>query len=118
MASVLQDIRFGFRLLAKSPLSTCVALVTLALGIGGNTAVFSVVHSVLLSPLPYSQPERLVRITAELRGQGIKDVGLSANELFDYQQRSDLFEGLSGLFPIDANLTGADQPTRAEALLV
>jgi putative ABC transport system permease protein len=93
-------------------------VLTLALGMGANTAIFSVVYAVMLRPLPYPEPQQLVRITSELRGLGAADTGIAALELFDYQARTDLFSGVAGLYPVNANLTGGDQPERVEVMLV
>ncbi len=118
MRTLLQDIRFGARLVRKSPGVSALVLVLMALGIGANTAVFGVVNSVLLRPLPFTKPEQLVRVTSDFEGQAASDLGLSAPELFDYRDRAGIFERISGLYPIHANLTGGDGPERVEALLV
>jgi putative ABC transport system permease protein len=89
---------------------------TLALGIGANVAAFTVVHAVLLSPLPYPHPEQLVRVFDDLRGSDSHDVGMSAPELWDLRDKSGIFQDLSAVWPTDANLTGADQPARIELL--
>ncbi|HEY2798028.1 MAG TPA: ABC transporter permease [Thermoanaerobaculia bacterium] len=117
MTSLLQDLRYAVRSFAKSPGFTAVALATLALGIGANTAIFSVVNAVILKPLPFRNPGELVRVTADYSHQGVADIGLSGLELFDYRDRAGVFEEISGLFPIDANITGGDRPERAEVLL-
>ena len=118
MTTVGQDLRYALRMLARSPGFTAVAVATLALGIGANTAIFSVVHAVLLKPLPFDRPEELVRVTADLKGQGLVDAGVSPPELFDYRDRSGAFSQISGLYPINANITGMERPERAEVLLV
>jgi putative ABC transport system permease protein len=115
---MLRDAQFAVRTLVRSPGFSAVVVLTLALGIGASTAIFSVVHAVVLRPLPYAQPEQLVRVTSELRGLGATDTGVSASELFDYQARTDLFTGVSGVIPISANVTSGNTPERVEMMLV
>src|SRR5690242_7813781 len=116
MQSFVSDFRYAFRLLFRNPGFSIVAVITLALGIGANTAIFSVVNTVLLRPLPFRHPEQLVRISADLQKLNIRDVGASPGEARDYENRTGIFEGVCGLWPIDANLTETDQPERVEAL--
>jgi len=116
MNSFLQDLRYATRMLAKTPGFTAVAILTLALGIGANVAAFSVVRAVLLRPLPYRQPGQLVRVFDDLRASNVRDVGMSQPELEDLQNRSGVFEDISAVWPISANLTGGDRPERVEAL--
>ncbi len=117
MSSLIQDLKYAFRTIGKAPAFAAVVVGTLTLGIGANTAIFSVVNGVVLRPLPYPAPERLVRITSELRTFDATDTGVAALELFDYQSRTDLFSGVAGLYPINANVTGGAQPERIEAML-
>src|SRR4026207_1267148 len=116
--SVLQDLRFAIRSFAKQPAFAVIAIATLALGIGANTAIFTVVNAVVLQRLPFPEPTRLVRVTADVAGLKATDVGMSPLEMFDYRDRSELFEGISGLYPLDANLTEVDVPERVEVMLV
>ncbi len=118
MTTFLQDLRYALRTLRKSPGFAAVAIGTLALGIGANAAIFSVVNAVLLKPLPFDRPGELVRVTSDFTRRGADDVGLSAPELFDYRERSGAFVAMSGLYPITANVTGGDRPERVETLLV
>jgi putative ABC transport system permease protein len=118
MESLVQDIRFALRSLTKQPGFALIAIATLALGIGANTAIFSVVNAVVLEPLPFPAGDRLVRITADLPGLAATDIGVSPPELFDYRDRSGLFDEIAGVYPIDANLTEVDVPERVEVLLV
>jgi putative ABC transport system permease protein len=112
------DLKHAVRVLRKNPGFASIVALTLAFGIGANTVIFSVLDTVLLRPLAFEEPETLVRITSDLERAKAEDVGLSVPELFDYGRLSDVFQQISGLFPIDANLTEADQPERVEAILV
>jgi predicted permease len=114
----LFDAQFAMRTLVRSPGFTTVVVLTLALGIGASTAIFSVVNAVVLRPLEYPQPQQLVRITSELRGLAATDTGVAAAELLDYQERTDLFSAVAGLLPVSANVTSGDTPERVEMMLV
>jgi predicted permease len=118
MPSFAQDLRYALRMLFKNPGFTIVAVLTLALGIGANVATFSVVYAVLLRPLPFPQPEQLVRVFDDLRSSNVKNVGMSAPELWDLQDRSGVFQDLSAVWPIDSDIAGGDRPVRAETLAV
>src|SRR5215211_1810801 len=118
MKTLLQDVRYGLRMLWKNPGFTAVVVLTLALGIGANTAIFSVVDAVLLRPLPFPDPERLVLVRDDLAGRQAENVGMSVPELKDLQQSADVFEEVAGVWPVDANLTGSDRPERVELLAV
>ncbi|MCI0490153.1 MAG: ABC transporter permease [Blastocatellia bacterium] len=117
MDDLFRDLRYGVRSIFKNFGLTLIVISMLALGIGANTAIFSVIHALLLRPLPFREAERLVRITGHFNKLDVKDAGISVPELFDYRD-SGLFEEISGLYPINANLTGSDQPERVETLLV
>src|SRR5688572_28384284 len=114
----LRDVQFAFRTLIRAPGFTTLVVLTLALGIGASTAIFSVVNAVVLRPLDYPDPQQLVRITSGLRGFGAADTGVAAPELFDYQSRTDLFTAVSGLVPVSANVTSGGTPERLEVMLV
>jgi putative ABC transport system permease protein len=116
--ALIADSKFAIRMLWKQPGFTAIAIATLALGIGANTAIFSVVNAVLLQPLPFPRSEQLVLVTDELTGRQMNDVGMSVPELQDLQERSGVFEELSAVWPVDANLTGSDRPERVELLAV
>jgi predicted permease len=111
---LIQDLRYGLRMLRKSPGFTAVAVVTLALGIGANVAIFTVVRAVLLKPLPFSHPEQVVRVYDDLRGANTRDVRMSLPEFWDLGQKSGVFQDISVTFPGDANLTGSEHPDRLQ----
>jgi putative ABC transport system permease protein len=117
MLSFVQDLRYALRMLLKSRGFTIVAVLTLALGIGANVATFSVVYGVLLRPLPFPRPEQLVRVFDDLRGPNEQDVGMSAPELWDLQDRSGVFQDISAVAPSSSAIIGGDRTVRAESLV-
>jgi predicted permease len=112
-----QDIRYAARMLRKSPGFTAIAVLTIALGIGATTAIFSVVDATLLHPLPYPHPEQLVSVEDDLPGVGAKAVGISVPEWHDFQ-RSGIFQYVSPIGGGDVNLTGASEPARIRLLTI
>jgi hypothetical protein len=90
-----QDIRYAVRTLSKSPAFLTITVLTLALGIGANVAIFTLVNAVLLRPLPFREPDRLVRVFDDLKGAGANNVGMSVPELEDLRERSGVFEEIS-----------------------
>jgi len=115
MSTLLQDLRYAFRSLLRSPGFTAVAALTLALGIGANTAIFSVVNAVLLRPLSYQQPEQLVSLRARLSARSVDDVLMSAPEYADLRREVPALRDLAAIWPININLTGSGQPERIQA---
>ena len=119
MEILFNDVRYAFRIMRQSPGFTLIIILTLALGIGANTSIFSIVNAVLLRSLPYYDPGRLVKITFNNPGIGLRDVPLSVPELEDLKSRAGIFKEVSVLFPGPTNLTGAgQQPERLELLEV
>src|SRR5580765_8179482 len=93
MENLIADLRYAARTLLKAPTFLLVSVLTLALGIGGNIAIFTLVQAVFLQPLPFPQPERLVRIFDNRAGA--RYVGMSVPEFEDLRQHSDIFEQIS-----------------------
>src|SRR6185369_8560807 len=115
METILNDIRYGIRGLRKRPGFTTVAVLTLALGIGANSAIFSVLNAVLLRPLPYADADRIVRID-ETEGKG--GMGVSPPNLLDFQQQNHTFENIAGYTGGSFILTGAGEPLRIQSCAV
>ncbi|MGC2620744.1 MAG: ABC transporter permease [Acidobacteriaceae bacterium] len=113
LESLLQDLRFALRMFARSPGFSAIAILTMALGIGATTAIFSLVDATLLHPLPFPHPEELVRIEDDLPGAGATDAGISIPEFKDLQ-RSGIFQYVVLQIFGSANLTGASQPSRMQ----
>ncbi len=126
LAVILQDVRYALRGLRHRPGFTSIALVTLALGIGANAAVFSVVRAVLLAPLPYRQPDRLVQIWETNPPRNWTHATVAPANLLDWRARSRSFEGIAYYVGSDtkdpdlsdATLTGAGEPDRVRAMRV
>jgi putative ABC transport system permease protein len=115
MEALRQDIRYGWRMLARNPAFTAIAVLTLAIGIGASTAIFSLVDTVLLRPLPYREPEKLVLVSETLPGMSTDEIGVSAGEYQDYRDRSRSFSQVAAYESAGFNLTGAGQPLRVNA---
>jgi predicted permease len=120
METALQDLRFAARMLLKRPGFTAVAVLTLALGIGANTAIFSVVNAVLLRPLPYREPGRLVELWETNPVKGWTDAPAAPANFYDWQEQNEAFEGMAGYRPSPGNfaLMGTGEPERLRGIQV
>jgi putative ABC transport system permease protein len=107
-----QDLRFGVRMMRKNPGFTLVAVLTLALGIGANTAIFSLVNAVLLRPLPYSDPDRLVVMVKSYPQKGLDSWGLSQADFAMYRDQNHVFERMAAYTSTGFNLTDVGEPER------
>ncbi len=115
---LLQDIRYGIRMLAKKPGFTIVSFLTLALGIGACTAIFSVINGVLLRPLPYKNIQGIVTIWQNNEKEGIRKDEVSPANFLDWRERSRLFEHMAGADPDGFDITSQGEPERLRAFLV
>jgi putative ABC transport system permease protein len=111
-----QDLRYGIRMLLKKPGFSLIAVFTLALGIGANTAIFSVVEGVLLKPLLYPQPEELVTVRYIAQGLGNRPLGASDSGYFVFREQSHTFQDIGLYDTRSVNITGLGEPERASAL--
>ncbi len=113
-----QDLRFGTRMLRKSPGFTAVAALTLALGIGANTAIFSVVNAVLLRPLPYANPSQLVFVSEAKPEAGISGLGMSFPSFIELQDDNRVFGAIAGFGGHALVLTGSGDPSEVSTVVV
>ena len=102
-----QDAMFALRGFRRAPLFTAVALLTIAIGVGANTAIFSVVNTVLLRPLPYPNAERIVTVNSAYRGNELEKTAVSGPELFDYRKTFKSLDAIASIRPADVTLTGS-----------
>ena len=119
--NTLQDIRYGFRMLIKRPSFTIIVVLTMALGIGANTTIFSAVDAVLLNPLPYQEPDRLMAVwetNRQLSPEMWDRNEVALGNFRDWRSRNQVFDHLGSLFYADVNLTGVGEPERIKSSVV
>lgn len=117
LETLFSDLQFAARLLLKRPVFASIAIITLALGIGATSAIFSVVNAVILRPLPYPNSERVVTISGGLAVKGLEDIGASPPEFINYREQARSFEQVAAYATISTTLTGAGEPERITATL-
>src|SRR4051812_24505395 len=113
-----QDLRFALRNLRKYPAYTAVVLLTLALGIGANTAIFSVVHAVLLRPLPYASGDRLVEVRQQAPKIGVANAGVSVKEVRDYREQTASLDAVVEYHQMNFNMLGRGEASRVQTGVV
>jgi putative ABC transport system permease protein len=118
MATMWQDVRYGIRMLLKSPGMTAIAVLAIALGVGANTAIFSVVNAVLLRPLPFTQPDRLVRVFGTNVKKGVNSNPTSYLNFVDWRDQSHAFEQMVAYGEGTATLTGIGTPEQIEGATI
>src|SRR2546422_9737158 len=110
MDTLWQDIRYAVRMMGKNLGVTGIVVVVLALGIGANTAIFSVVNAALLRPLPYADPDRLVRLSED--SPNVPQMSISYPNFLDWREQNKVFSGIAAMQFRSLNLTGKDEPER------
>lgn len=110
MQTLLQDLKYGLRMLAHSPGFTITAVLTLALGVGANTAIFSVINATLLARLPYSQPDRIVMVWEHHPSRGFPHNSVSPGNFLHWQDANTVFDQMAAFVDIRADLTGTGEP--------
>src|SRR5438067_8946448 len=115
---MISSIRLAFRSLVKTPGFTAVAIITVALAIGANTAVFSLVNALLIRPLPFKDPQYLILLFEKFAGQGLDQIPVSAPEYLDWEKQTRSYERIAAFNFADFNLTGGDMPERIQGAVV
>src|ERR1043165_5226197 len=111
MHNLIQDLRYGVRMLIKSPAVTVVAIIALTLGIGANTAIFSGGHAVLLRSLPYTDGDRLAIVWEHrMRGKDNPQNVINLGNFFDWKEQNTVFSDMAAFFDLNVNLTGDGEP--------
>ncbi|HUQ87056.1 MAG TPA: ABC transporter permease, partial [Vicinamibacterales bacterium] len=118
LETLMADLRYGSRALLKHPGYTLLAVLTLGLGIGANTAIFSVINGVLLKPLPYEHGDRLVVLQQSAPLSGRRNSGIAIAEYFDYRSRADVFDGLVEYHQMNFDLINRGEPDRVDTGVV
>jgi putative ABC transport system permease protein len=118
MGATLHDLRYAIRLLLRQRVFTLLALTTLALGIGANSAIFAVVNAVLLRPLPFREPGRVVLIEDMIKKISPSGMPVTPSDLTEYQRSSKVFESVAGYTMASMDLTGVGSPEHLEGLRV
>jgi putative ABC transport system permease protein len=113
-----QDLRFGFRILRKNPAFSLIAIATLGLGIGANTAIFSVIYGVLLKPLPYKDGNRLIILHQRAPLAGTEELPFSAKEITDYREQNQTLDAVVEHHSMSFILLGRNEPERVETAVV
>jgi putative ABC transport system permease protein len=117
MENLINDVRFGLRTFRKQTLFSAVAIITLALGIGATTAIFSVVHAVLLKPLPFYRPDRIVLFWGDNRAQGNRRGQVSYTDMTDYRKQQTVFENIATFARWNPTLTGTGEAEKVGSAL-
>jgi len=117
LRNIIEDLRYGFRRLLANPGFSFAMLVMLAVGTGANSAMFSMVDAIVLRPLPYEDPDRLIHVWGCNISRGIRQLTLSAPDFLDYQQNNSVFQELAAFVSQDVALTGTGDPERVQAIL-
>src|SRR5262249_16137428 len=107
-----QDLRYGARMLVKNPAFSITAISILAIGIGANTAIFSLVYAGILRPLPFAEPERLAMIMEDLPAQGVPDVGASMPDFLEWRNRNRVFDQLEAFSTDSYDISSDGDPER------
>src|SRR5262245_18002186 len=118
MENLLQDLRYGLRVLLRTRSFSIAAIIALAVGTGANTAIFSAVNAVVLRPLPYGNPDRLIILWSDNTKTGLHEGPLSLLDFTDYRDQATSFEDLASFSYDDFNLGGTDRPERVQGTMV